>query len=184
MLKSYYIALNRKENFTMPIPDNLVPINNPLENIDIKTFKQNMPMPQLNYIQPKISEPLVRPNPIHETNRILREQNEKIDELSFELEKANLEIANQTVELHSIHYENMKLNAQIEVLNKTLDSQRDELERLRGINAELKTTNQTIEDNNKHSTRKAILLAIGTGVVLITIEHWHDIYIFILHLIK
>lgn len=168
----------------MSIPDNLTPIENPFKNIDLDKIKQSIS----NY-QPEIEIPIapsvnVPPNPVYETNEILVEQNEKIDELSNKLENANSEISKQTKELQSIHYENMKLNAQINLLNKTIDFQNDELERLRNINTELKITNQTLENSNRHSTRNAILLAIGTGVVLIAIEHWHDIYTFILHLIE
>ena len=168
----------------MSMQDKLIPLENQFENIDIETFMQNAPIPQFDIALPKMQEPTLRPNPIHQTNNILEDQNEKIDDLSDKLEQANSEISKQTKELQSIHYENMKLNAQINVLNKTIDSQNDELEHLRNINAELKITNQTLENSNKHSIRNAVFLAIGTGIVLIAIEHWQDIYTFILHLIK
>lgn len=149
----------------MQIPDNLIPIDNPFENIDIEVFKQNAPISQINYPQPKIPEPLIRPNPIHETNRILEGQSEKIDDLSKNLDIANSEIAKQTKELQSIHYENMKLNAQIDVLNKTVDSQKDELERLRNINAELKTSNKILEKNNKHYWRNTFIVGFVVAAI-------------------
>lgn len=125
----------------MQIPDNLIPVDNPFKNIDIEAFKQNAPIPKFDV--PTVPSVNVMPNPIHETNRILEDQNEKINELSNRLEGAN-------AELKSIHYENLKYNAQIEVLNKTIDSQTDELEQLRDINAELKISNKILTDNNKH----------------------------------
>ncbi len=163
-------------------PNDLTPLNNFVENIDINKLKQYAPRPTSNIS--KAPEVLVSPNPIHETNKILVDQNKRIDDLSNKLEQANIEISNQTKELESIHYENMKLNAQINILNKTIDTQNDEVIKLRNINTELKFTNQTLKDNNKNATRNAILLSIGTGVALIAIEHWYDIYQFILHLTK
>lgn len=140
----------------MQIPDNLIPIDNPFKDIDIEVLKQNSPMPKFDIpTSPNVN---IMPNPIHETNRILEDQNEKINELSDKLESAN-------AELKSIHYENLKCNAQIEVLNKTIDSQTDELERLRNINAELKTSNKILKENNKHYWRNTILISLLVGIV-------------------
>ena len=77
----------------------------------------------------------------------------------------NSEIAKQTKESQSIHYENMKLNAQIDVLNKTVDSQKDELERLRNINAELKTSNKILEKNNKHYWRNTFIVGFVVAAI-------------------
>lgn len=153
----------------MSIPDNLIPIDNPLKNIDIEVFKKNAP---INYPQPKIPEPLIRPNPIHETNRILEGQSEKIDDLSKNLEIANSEIVKQTKELQSIHYENMKLNTQIDVLNKTVDSQKDELERLRNINAELKTSNKMLKENNKHYWRNTFIVGFVVAAIFFVLGYF------------
>lgn len=116
----------------------------------------------------KPPELIIPPNPIHETNRLLEEQNDKINDLSTKLEEANSEISKQTQELKSIHYENLKLNAQIDTLNKTIDSQNDELEKLRNINAELKLANKTLEESNKSNRGywiKSILIGVFTTVV-------------------
>ena len=83
------------------------------------------------------------------------------------MEEANSEISKQTKELQSIHYENIKLNAQIDTLNKTIDSKDDELSKLRDINAELKLTNKTLEENNKsnkHYWRNTILVSLSVGI--------------------
>ncbi len=142
----------------MTIPDNLIPVDNPFKDIDIENFKQNVQIPELNISTiPDINK---IQNPIHDTNRILEVQNEKIKELSNMLENANSE-------LKSIHYENMKLNSQIDVLNKTIDSQNDELNRLRDINSQLKITNQSLEESsksNKHYWRNTILVSLGVGI--------------------
>lgn len=97
-------------------------------------------------------------NPIHKTNKLLEAQNIKVDDLSNKLEQANSE-------LQAIHYENMKLNAQIDVLNKTIDSQSVELEQLRNINAELKTSNKILTENNKHYWRNTILASLIVGII-------------------
>ena len=44
----------------------------------------------------------------------------------------------------------MKLNAQIETLNKTIDSDNEKLDELKTTNINLKAVNQTLLDNNKH----------------------------------
>ena len=60
-------------------------------------------------------------NPTEYTNKLIEEQNEKISGMQNKIEESNLELQTQTKELQALHYENMKLNAQIEVLNKTID---------------------------------------------------------------
>lgn len=124
-----------------------------------------IPVHTVTYKPPEV---VIPPNPIHETNRLLEEQNDNIADLSTKLEEANSEISKQTKELKSIHYENLKLNAQIDTLNKTIDSQNDELERLRNINAELKLANKTLEKSNKSNRGywiKTILIGIFTTVL-------------------
>lgn len=123
------------------------------------------------YIPVYNEEPIeftIPPDPAYMTNKLLSDQNGKIDDLSLKLEEANLEISKQTQELKSIHYENMKLNAQIDTLNKIIDSQNDELERLRNINAELKLANKTLEKSNESNRGywiKTILIGIFTTVL-------------------
>ena len=50
--------------------------------------------------------------------------------------------------LETIHYENMKLNAQIEVLNKTTDQYSHKIEELKDINYELRKNNKELTDLN------------------------------------
>ena len=142
----------------MSIPNNF----EILEQTELQKKLNNLKLqyiPPNNTIIPKAPEVLVCPNPVHETNRILENPNEKINELSNKLESAN-------TELKSIHYENLKYNAQIEVLNKTIDSQTDELEQLRNINAELKTSNKILIENNKHYWRNTILISLTIGTIM------------------
>lgn len=123
----------------MPIPDNIY----------------NIP---ISVVLPKTPEPIPNSNPIHKADKLLEAQNVKIDNLSNELEQSNLE-------LQSIHYENMKLNAQIDVLNKAVDFQNDELERLRNINAELKISNQSLKENNNHYWRNTFIVGFAAALI-------------------
>lgn len=97
---------------------------------------------------PKISDPEER----------LRFLTEKLDSMNSELET-------QTKAMHKIQYENMKLNAQIEVLNKTLDSNRDELFELQKANAELKAVNKNLENSNRHYWRNTGLISLGVAII-------------------
>lgn len=115
------------------------------------------------------------------TDFIIKNPNEKSEEL---LEKVVDNQEKQSSTLHSIHYEGMKENAQLEVLLKVIDSQTDELERLKSTNQELRKINSVLEEEQKHSTRNTVILTIVTGVLLLCVEHWKDIYDFILSLIR
>lgn len=77
----------------MPIPDSFKIFGQTELQEKLKELKpQYIP---IQTITPKTPEVLVRPNPIHETNKLLEEQNEKIDDLLIKLEDANLEISKQ-----------------------------------------------------------------------------------------
>lgn len=126
--------------------------------------------PHFPIMPDKFNHPIIEmpPDPTIVTNKLLTEQNEKIDDLSTKLEEANLEISKQTQELKSIHYENEKLNSQIITLNKTIDTQNDELAKLRNINTELKTTNRMLKEDaesNRGYWIKTVLVAIFTTVL-------------------
>ena len=97
---------------------------------------------------PKISDPEER----------LRFLTEKLDSMNSELET-------QTKAMHKIQYENMKLNAQIEVLNKTLDSNRDELFELQKANAELKAVNKNLENSNRHYWRNTTIISFTVALI-------------------
>lgn len=147
----------------MPIPDNFKLLNQTELQEKLKNFNpQSIPVPTYT---PKAPEVLVRPNPIHETNKLLEEQNEKIDDLSTKLEEANLEISKQTKEIQSIHYENMKLNAQIDVLNKINDSNNSKLDELRSANIKLETVNQTLRESNKHYWRNTFIISFIVALI-------------------
>lgn len=70
----------------------------------------------------------------------------------------NQKIAELKSTIESIRFQNMKLNAQIEVLNKTIESDKSEIEELQKANTNLKVVNKTLEENNKHYWRNTILI--------------------------
>ena len=134
--------------------DNLIPVqlDSQLKNIDIN--KLNQMVSSQNFYHPNIQEPVMvkmPPNPAHETNKLLKEQNLQINELQNSL--------------NSIQYENMKLNAQIVTLNKTIDSDNEKLDELRTANANLKTVNQTLIENNKHYWRNTFIISFVVALV-------------------
>lgn len=90
------------------------------------------------------------------------------DRLKFLIEKldiTNSELKTQTESMQKIQYENMKLNAQIDVLNKTLDSNREELYELQKANGELKAINANLENSNRHYWRNTLLISFGVALV-------------------
>lgn len=101
-----------------------------LKNTDFLKLKDLIPPPQTNIPKPDI--PVMK-------NQMVEEQ-KKTNELVNQLQS----------QLTSIQYENMKLNAQIEVLNHTIDSNNEKIDELRTANSKLEVINQTLEKNNKH----------------------------------
>lgn len=81
----------------------------------------------------------------------------------------NQKIAELKNTIKSIRYQNMKLNAQIEVLNKTIESDRSEIEELQKANTNLKVVNKTLEENNKHYWRNTFAVSLLVGIILFII---------------
>ena len=86
----------------------------------------------------------------------------KMDRLGENIKKSNLTQESQLVELEKIRYENIKLNAQIDTLNKLIDKQSDDILELKN---DLATTKKSLNDfkaqynnSNKHSLIKGIII--------------------------
>lgn len=90
---------------------------------------------------------------------------ERLRFLTEKLDSMNSELETQTKAMHKIQYENMKLNAQIEVLNKTLDSNRDELFELQKANAELKAVNKNLDNSNRHYWRNTTIISFTVALI-------------------
>lgn len=90
---------------------------------------------------------------------------ERLKFLTDKMDSMQSELENQTEAMRKIQYENMKLNAQIDIQNKTLDSNLEELNELRTVNAELKAVNQNLINNNKHYWRNTLLISVGVAIL-------------------
>ena len=97
-------------------------------------------------------------------------KNIKSPEENFEFVTKRMD--NQTELLQNLQYENMKLNSQIEVMNKTIDFNNEELKNLRNINTELKDSNkilkennQILKDSNKHYWRNTFVIAFVVAFI-------------------
>lgn len=81
----------------------------------------------------------------------------------------NQKIAELKNTIESIRFQNMKLNAQIEVLNKTIESDKSEIEELQKANTNLKIVNKTLEENNRHYWRNTFAVSLLVGIILFVI---------------
>lgn len=59
----------------------------------------------------------------------------------------------------------MKLNAQIEVLNKTIDSRNEELVELQNANIELKAVNINLKNSNNHYWRNTTIISLTVALI-------------------
>ena len=81
----------------------------------------------------------------------------------------NQKIAELKNTIESIRFQNMKLNAQIVVLNKTIESDKSEIEELQKANTNLKIVNKTLEENNRHYWRNTFAVSLLVGIILFVI---------------
>lgn len=158
------LAKDNKNLTPIEIPDNYKQVAKQLNTPEMQSYLANQARKQF---YDNLSNNIIKDIPY-------RNPNEGVEQL---LEKGNQE-------LYSIHYEDKKTNAQLQTLLKIVDSQTDEIERLKSVNQELQKINSVLEEERKHSTRNTVIWTIVTGIILLCIEHWKDIYNFILSLIK
>ena len=90
---------------------------------------------------------------------------ERLKFLTDKMDSMQSELENQTEAMRKIQYENMKLNAQIEIQNKTLDSNLEELNELRTVNAELKAVNKNLENSNRHYWRNTAIVSFVVALI-------------------
>lgn len=90
---------------------------------------------------------------------------ERLKFITDKMDSMNSELEEQTDTMRKIQYENMKLNAQIEVLNKTIDSDKEKLDKLQENNVELKAINISLEKSNRHYWRNTLLISFGVALV-------------------
>ena len=90
---------------------------------------------------------------------------EQLKFLTDKMDSMQSELENQTEAMKKIQYENIKLNAQIEIQNKTIDSNLEELNTLRNVNAELKAVNKNLENSNRHYWRNTLLISVSVAIL-------------------
>lgn len=90
---------------------------------------------------------------------------EQLKFLTDKMDSMQSELEDQTEAMKKIQYENIKLNAQIEIQNKTIDSNLEELNTLRNVNAELKAVNKNLENSNRHYWRNTLLISVSVAIL-------------------
>lgn len=89
---------------------------------------------------------------------------ERLKFITEKMDSMNSELEEQTDTMRKIQYENMKLNAQIEILNKTIDSDKEKLDKLQENNIELKAINISLGNSNRHYWRNTLLISLGVAI--------------------
>lgn len=119
---------------------------------------------------------------IKETQRIY-DNLPKTNPVVEELKSVKSELQTQTAKMEDILAENAELTDEVQSCKAIITEQSNSIENLKNINANLEKTNSILTEEKKHSTRNTVIWTIVTGIILLTIEHWKDIYDFILSLI-
>lgn len=154
------------------VSDNILLGNKSINLSNPVVQKQLEQMTQQNFVHNVYTPP--------RTDYVIKNPHKKSEDL---LEQVVDNQGVEITEIRAIRYENMKLNAQVDTLNKLNDEQKTELENLRQINIQLEKTNSILEEEKKNATKSTVFWSIITGILLLLIEHWKDIYDFILSLI-
>lgn len=82
-----------------------------------------------------------------------------------EQKKLNNNVEQLKPQLVSIQYENMKLNAQIEELRRTIEFSNEKINDLQAINKALEENNQILKDSNKHYWRNTFIISFVVALV-------------------
>lgn len=155
------------DNKEIALPNSLTSAKPVFSEEQMQNFSEMMNSPEYqnyaaNKVQEQIRESLGLNKPIQPPkNQMVEEQ-----------KKLNTDVEQLKLQLTSIQYENMKLNAQIEVMNKTIDSNNEELHKLQSANSDLKAVNQTLKDNNKHYWLFTALISIGCAILGVILGHY------------
>lgn len=97
----------------------------------------------------------------------------KMDKLQENIEKSNSTQKSQLEELEKIRYQNIKLNAQVETLNKLTDKQSDDISKLKQkLNAtqlELANFKSEYQTTNKNSFIKGVFVALIPALIILAL---------------
>ncbi len=142
------------------LPDNLVPCDSPLPNFNLDFNSSDYK----NYAANQAKEDILHNLKTIDSTQYIQSPEERLHFLTKQLDGMKDELIKQTNSLEKVRYENTKLNAQIEVLNKTIDSSNEKLDELQAANIKLKIINETLEKNNAHYWRNVILTGFIVGI--------------------
>lgn len=143
------------------IPDHLIPYNSPLSNLQ---FDLNFPEYK-NCAANQAREDIMRNLKTNDNTQYIQSPEERLHFLTKQLEDMKDELIKQTNSLEKVRYENTKLNAQIEILNKTIDSSNEKLDELETANIKLKIINETLKKNNAHYWRNTLIVGIIASLI-------------------
>lgn len=101
----------------------------------------------------------------NDNTQYIQSPEERLHFLTKQLEDMKDELIKQTNSLGKVRYENTKLNAQIEILNKTIDSSNEKLDELETANIKLKIINETLKKNNAHYWRNTLIVGIIASLI-------------------
>lgn len=143
------------------IPDHLIPYNSPLSNLqlDLNSLEYK------NYAANQAREDIMRNLKTNDNTQYIQTPEERLHFLTEQLDNMEEELIKQTNSLENVRYENTKLNAQIEVLNKTIDSSNEKLDELQTANIRLKIINETLKKNNSHYWRNTLIVGVIASLI-------------------
>lgn len=124
----------------------------------------------------KFSEMMNSPEYLnHAVNQIQKQMYENLglnkpaqtpkNQMVEEQKKLNNNVEQLKPQLVSIQYENMKLNAQIEELRRTIEFSNEKINDLQAINKALEENNQILKDSNKHYWRNTFIISFVVALV-------------------
>lgn len=146
------------DNHNQHLPDGLIPVEPLISEENFEKFKEYINSPEYkNYSANQIQQQMM--NSIKSDLGNISSPEERLKFLTDKIDSIQSELTIQTEALQSSRYENMKLNAQISVLNKTIDSNEEKLDELRNTNAKLESVNATLKESNKHYWRNTFIIS-------------------------
>lgn len=148
------------DNKEITLPNGLISAKPVFSEEQMQKFSEMMNSPEyqnhaVNQIQKQMYENLGLNKPAQTPkNQMVEEQ-----------KKLNNNVEQLKPQLVSIQYENMKLNAQIEELRRTIEFSNEKINDLQAINKALEENNQILKDSNKHYWRNTFFISLVVGII-------------------
>lgn len=143
------------------LPDNLIPCDSQLPNLNLDFNSSEYK----NFAANQAKEDILCNERVSDNTQYIQSPEERLHFLTKQLEDMKDELIKQTNSLEKVRYENTKLNAQIEILNKTIDSSNEKLDELETANIKLKIINETLKKNNAHYWRNTLIVGVIASLI-------------------